>query len=340
MAFRLLALAETLGVDYVGDAETLVDHVAPLEEAGAGALSFLANKKYKKHLVETRASVVVLRPEWLPACPVAALVSDNPYLVYARAASLLYPQGKVAGGIHASAVVADDVWVPGSVVIGPTAVIESGVELGEDVVIGPGSVVGSGSRIGRGSRLMANVTLCSGVVLGERVLVQPGAVIGGDGFGFANDQGTWVKVPQLGGVVIGNDVEIGANTCIDRGSLRDTLISDGVKLDNLIMIAHNVEVGDHTAIAACSGISGSTKIGRYCTLAGASGLVGHIELADHVHVTGMTMVTRSLKEAGVYSGNVPAEPNGKWLRNMVQLRKLDELVQRVKELESRLDDLS
>lgn len=340
MDWPLDALAEALGAEFVGDPATRVNHVAPLEDAGPGALSFLANKKYLRHLSATGAAVVVLQAQWRADCPCAALVSDNPYLLYARAAALLFPPQRPARGIHPSAVVAGDAQVAGSARIGPLVVIEAGAVLEEGVVIGPGCVVGAGCRIGRDSRLMAKVTLCHGVVLGERVLVQPGAVIGGDGFGFANDRGAWVKVPQLGGVVVGNDVEIGANTCIDRGSLRDTRIGDGVKLDNLIMIAHNVEVGEHSAIAACSGVSGSTKIGRYCTLAGATGLVGHIELADHVHVTGMTMVTHSLKEPGVYSGNVPAQPNAKWLRNMVQLRKLDELVQRVKALEGRLVDLS
>jgi UDP-3-O-[3-hydroxymyristoyl] glucosamine N-acyltransferase len=268
------------------------------------------------------------------------ILADNPYLVYARASGLLFPQPEVVAGIHPSAVVATDVVCPDTAYIGPMAVLAEGVVLGEGVFVGPGCVIGAGCRIGSQSRLEASVTLAEGVTLGERVRIHPGTVIGGDGFGFANDNGRWVKVPQLGSVEIGHDVEIGANTCIDRGSLRNTVIGDGVKLDNLIMIAHNVEVGAHTAMAANTGISGSTKIGRYCTLAGAVGLVGHIELADHVHVTGMTMVTRSLKEAGVYSGNVPAEPNRSWQRNMVHLRHLDELVKRVAELESRLEELS
>jgi UDP-3-O-[3-hydroxymyristoyl] glucosamine N-acyltransferase len=340
LAISLRELASTLAVTFSGDGDVRVDHVAPLEEAGEGALSFLANRRYRRFLANTAASVVVLREEWLPDCPTAALLTDNPYLLYARAASLLYPQAPPVGAIHPSAVVADDVHVPDSVRIGAVAVVEAGVHLAEGVSIGPGCVVSAGCHMGTDSCLVANVTLGPGVRLGERVLIQPGAVIGAEGFGFANDQGAWVKVPQLGSVVIGDDVEVGANTCIDRGALRDTLIKDGVKLDNLIMIAHNVEIGEHTAIAACSGVSGSTRIGRYCTLAGASGLVGHIELGDHVHVTGMTMVTRSLPEAGVYSGNVPAEPNKRWLRTMVQLRRLDELGKRVKELEQRLDELS
>jgi UDP-3-O-[3-hydroxymyristoyl] glucosamine N-acyltransferase len=340
VALSLHRLATLLGVGHQGDGATQVDHVAPLEDADAGALSFLANKKYRRDLATTRASVVVVRDEWKQDCPCACLVSENPYLTFARAAALLYPEAEPSAGVSPSAVVAEDVVLPASVSIGPQVVIESGVQIGEGVIIGPGSVIGRNCRIGADSRLVARVTLLHEVILGERVLIQPGAVLGADGFGFANDNDAWVKVPQLGRVIVGNDVEIGANTCIDRGSLRDTLIADGVKLDNLIQIAHNVEIGEHSAIAACCGIAGSTRIGRYCTIAGIAGVNGHIELADRVHITGMSMVTRSLLEPGVYSGNVPAEANRVWAKNMAHLRRLDQLVHRVKELESRLEDLS
>lgn len=340
MAMRLFELAEALGAEYRGDGELILDHVAPLEDAGPGALSFLANKAYRKHLAGTGASVVILRPEWASDCPCGALLADNPYLLYAKATSVLFPENVRSPGIHPSAVVSDPALLGDSVHIGPMAVIEEGVELGARVHIGPGCVVGRHCRIGADSRLLANVTLGHGVVMGERVLVKPGAVIGADGFGFASDNGRWVKVPQLGTVRIGNDVEIGANTCVDRGSARDTVIGDGVKLDNLIQVAHNVEIGEHTAAAAHVGIAGSTRIGRYCTLAGASAYAGHIELADHVHCTAMTGVTHSLSEPGVYSGGIPAEPNKKWLRNSVHFRHLDELVQRIKALEAMLDKKS
>lgn len=340
MALRLDALAEALGVDFVGDGSLILDRVAPLESAVPGALSFLANTAYRKHLRSTAASAVILRPEWVADCPCGVLVADNPYLLYAKAAGLLFPEPPVAAGVHPSAVVADGVDLAPTAHVGPMAVIEEGACVGAGAVIGPGCVIGRGCRIGADCRLQAHVTLGQGVTLGERVVVKPGAVIGADGFGFANDQGRWVKVPQLGSVRIGNDVEIGANTCIDRGTARDTVISDGVKLDNQIQVGHNVEIGDHTAAAAHVGISGSTRIGRYCTLAGASGYVGHIELADHVHCTGMAMVTRSLKEPGVYSSGIPAEPNRQWLRNSVHFRHLDELVQRIKGLEARLDNNS
>lgn len=335
-SISLQTLATRLGAEFHGDAGTLVDHLAPLENADSGALSFLANQRYHKHLPTTKASVVIIRPEWLADAPCAAITGSNPYLLYARAAALLYPEPSRQPGVHPSAVVAGDVELSPSVCVGPMAVIESGSELGEGVFIGPGVVIGRKCRIGRDSRLMANVTLGDGVILGERVRVLPGAVIGADGFGFANDQGRWVNVPQLGSVVIGDDVEVGANTCIDRGSLRDTRIADGVKIDNLVQVAHNVEINADSAIAALSGISGSTKLGRGCTMAGSSGLVGHIELADQVHVTGMTMVTHSLPQAGVYSGNVPATVNADWRRNMVQLRRLDSLTKRVRQLEKLL----
>ncbi|MBU0499613.1 MAG: UDP-3-O-(3-hydroxymyristoyl)glucosamine N-acyltransferase [Gammaproteobacteria bacterium] len=337
---QLSKLAEALGAEFTGDGDLILDQVAPLQDAGPGALSFLANKAYRKHLAGTGASAVVLKPEWVSDCPCGALLSDNPYLLYARAASLLFPEERSAVGVHPSAVVADTALLGNAVSIGPMAVIEEGVELGARVYIGPGCVIGRRCRVGADSRLLANVTLGHGVVMGERVLIKPGAVIGADGFGFANDDGRWVKVPQLGGVRIGNDVEIGANTCIDRGSARDTVIGDGVKLDNQIQIGHNAEIGEHTAAAAHVGISGSTRIGRYCTLAGASAYAGHIVLADHVHCTAMTGVTHSLSEPGVYSGGVPAEPNKKWLRNSVHFRHLDELVRRIKALEAKLDKKS
>jgi UDP-3-O-[3-hydroxymyristoyl] glucosamine N-acyltransferase len=333
----LQQLATALDVACVGDPATQVDRIAPLEDAEPASLSFLANSRYRRHLAETRASIVILREEWLPECPCAALLSPNPYLTFAHAAGLLYPQPARPAGVHPSAVVAADARLAESVRVGPLAVIESGARLGERVDIGPGCIIGANCQIGADCRLLPRVTLLAGVVLGERVLIQPGAVLGADGFGFANDAGSWVKVPQLGGVQLGNDVEIGANTCIDRGSLRDTRIHDGVKLDNLIQIAHNVELGEHSAIAACSGIAGSTRIGRHCTLGGATAVLGHLELADGVQVNAQSLVTRSLREPGSYSSSLPAQSNKAWLKNMAQLRRLEQLERRVKQLETRLE---
>lgn len=333
---KLQGLAARLGAEFRGDPKTEIDHLAPLEDADTGALSFLANRRYHKHLASTRASVVIIRPEWLADAPCAAIFGPNPYLLYARAASMLYPEQAHRPGVHPSAVVAEGVLVPDSVFVGPLVVIEAGTQLGEGVSIGPGVVIGSGCCIGRDTFLAANVTLGEGVILGERVRVLPGAVIGADGFGFAQEGSSWVRVPQLGTVVIGNDVEIGANSCIDRGSLRDTRIADGVKIDNLVQVAHNVEIGEDTAIAALSGIAGSTRIGQACTLAGASGVVGHLELSDQVHVTAKTLITHSLHQSGVYSGNVPGVENAAWRKSMAQLRRLDSLAKRVKALEKKL----
>jgi len=250
---------------------------------------------------------------------------------------LLHPEPAVVGGRHPSAVVADSARVDPSAWIGATAVVEEDAEIGPRVFVGPGSIVGAGCRIGADSRLVARVTLCTRTRVGKRVLLQPGAVIGREGFGFAKDGECWVRIPQLGGVRLGDDVEIGANTTVDRGALEDTLIADGVKLDNLIQIGHNCSIGEHTAMAACSGISGSTEIGRNCTLGGAVGMAGHLRIGDNVHFTGMAMVTRSFTEPGVYSSGIPAMPSVEWRRNVARFRHLDELARRLKGLEEKQD---
>lgn len=339
-SFALGELAARLGAELAGDGGCEITGLGTLEDGGAGDIAFLANPRYRRHLPETRVSAVLLREEDRSACRTGALVCKDPYLAYARVAALLYPEPTVAGGVHASAIVALGATVDPTAWIGPAAVIEEQARIGPRAFIGPGCIIGRGTVVGADCRLVARVTVCHDCVLGERCLVHPGAVIGSDGFGQANDGGRWVKVPQLGRVVIGDDVEVGANTTIDRGSLRDTVIGDGVRLDNLIQIAHNVEVGDHTAMAAFAGVSGSTRIGRHCTLAGASGLVGHISLADNVHVSGMTMVTHSLTEPGVYSGNVPAIPNREWRKNIARFNRLDEIARRVRALEAGLAAVS
>ena len=332
-AYRLADLAASTGARLVGDGAVTIRRVTTLEAAGAGDITFLANERYRQQLASTGASAVVLGPDHLVDCPTNALVADNPYLCYARVSALLHPPPQPVPGCHPSAVVAASARIDPTAEIGPAAVIGEDTEIGAAVVVGAGSVVQRGVRIGARTRLVARVTLCEGVILGERCLIHPGAVIGSDGFGLANDAGTWVKVPQLGGVTLGNDVEVGANTTIDRGSLRDTVIEDGAKLDNLIQIAHNVSVGAHTAIAACSGIAGSTTIGRHCTLAGNTGIAGHLEIGDGVHFSGMSLVTRSHPNPGSYSGNLPAMPTRAWRRVIGRIRHLDELFQRVKQLE-------
>lgn len=336
MAISLGELAARLDVPLRGDGDLSIEGVATLQNARPGCLSFLANPRYRQYLGTTRASAVVIAPEDEGTCPVAALISSNPYATYARAATLLYPAAPAQRGVHptasvdAGARVAEDAWV------GPMSVVEAGAVLEAGVQVGPGCVVGPGARVGEQSRLVANVTLCHGVRIGRRALIHPGAVIGSDGFGIANESGRWIKVPQVGSVVIGDDVEIGANTSIDRGAVEDTVLEDGVKLDNQIQVGHNVRIGAHTAIAGCVGIAGSARIGRHCAIGGGAGILGHLELADHVQVTAMSLVTRSITEPGVYSSGVPAQPGKTWNRNYARFRELDELARRVRALEKKL----
>jgi UDP-3-O-[3-hydroxymyristoyl] glucosamine N-acyltransferase len=332
--FRLADLATQVAAELRGDPDREIRGVATLEDAGTGDIAFLANHRYRSQLATTGASAVILQAADSAACPVDCLVTANPYLAYARIADLLFPTPGCVGGVHPSAVVAPGAQVHATAWVGPLCVIEEGADIGPGAYIGPGSLVGAGSRIGAGTRLVARVVVWNATVVGARCILHPGAVIGSDGFGNANDGGRWVKVPQLGRVVIGDDVEIGANTTVDRGSLRDTVIADGVRLDNLIQVGHNVTIGAHTAAAAFVGISGSTAIGSRCTLGGAAGFAGHLTIADDVHVTGMAMVTHSLHQPGVYSSGIPAIPSREWRRNVARFQHLDELTRRVKALEA------
>ncbi|MCF6355091.1 MAG: UDP-3-O-(3-hydroxymyristoyl)glucosamine N-acyltransferase [Candidatus Polarisedimenticolaceae bacterium] len=333
MAHRLGDIACQVGARLEGDADCIINSIAVLQDASPGSISFLSNRKYRKFLKTTRASAIILGQEFLDDCSANALVSDNPYLVFAKVARLMTALPAVEAGQHSSAIVAPSAQIDASARVGPGVVIEDNAVIGARVDIGAGCVIGAGCRIGDESRLVANVTLCHEVTIGRRVLIHPGAVIGSDGFGLANDEGVWVKVPQLGTVCIGDDVEIGANTTIDRGAIKDTVIGDGVKLDNQIQIAHNVEIGAHTAIAACVGIAGSTRIGSHCTLAGGVGVVGHLDIADHVHFSAQTLVTRSFTEAGHFSGNLPAVPTHAWRKSIARIRQLEETAQRIKTLE-------
>ncbi len=339
MIFRLGELAELVGAQLHGDADAEVSGVATLQDAAAGSISFLTNSKYRKYLKATAATAVILGERFLDECQVNALVCANPHLAYARISAHMQTVPKSQAGQHQTAWVSGSAVVDASAWIGPGAIIEDDANIGQGVHVGPGCVVAAGVTVGAKSQLIANVTLCHGVTLGERVLVHPGAVIGSDGFGLADDNGTWVKVPQIGSVIIGDDVEIGANTTIDRGALSDTIIGNGVKLDNQIQIAHNVEVGDNSAIAGCVGIAGSTRIGKNSTIGGAVSFVGHLEFADNVHFSAGTLVTRSFNEPGYYSGNLPAMPNREWRKTIAHTRHLDEMVQRLKELEKRLTTL-
>lgn len=334
--YTLGELAEQLGATLRGDAAQRVTGLATLQDAGPQQLSFLANAQYRKYLASTRAGAVLITPKDAEDYSGTALLVANPYLAYARISHLFETRPKAVGGIHPSAVVDPSAKIDPTASIGAQVVIEADVWIGADVVIGAQSFVGARSRVGAGGRLASRVTLCHDVCIGERVVIQPGAVIGGEGFGFANEKGNWEKIAQLGGVRIGDDVEIGANTTIDRGALSDTLIGNGVKLDNQIMIAHNVQIGENTAIAGCAGISGSTRIGRNCMLAGGVGLVGHIEICDNVFITGMTMVTRSITEPGSYSSGTAMQPAGEWRKSAARIRQLDEMARRLQQVEKRL----
>lgn len=335
MAIKLQELANRLGVELRGDGERYVQQVDTLERADDASLCFFGDRKYRAALSATHAAAVILAEPDVPLCPVAALVSANPYLTYARAARLLHPEPAVTGGRHPSAVVAQDAQVDPSAWIGAMAVVEAGAKIGPRVFVGPGSLVDSGCRIDEDSRLVARVTLCAGTRVGKRVLIQPGAVIGREGFGFAKDGERWVRIPQLGGVRLGDDVEIGANTTVDRGALEDTLIADGAKLDNLIQIGHNCQIGENTALAAGSRIAGSTRIGRNCAIAGAVAIAGHLTIGDDVQFTAMTLVTRSFTEPGRYSSGIPAMPSAQWRRSIARFRHLDEFARRLKDLEEK-----
>lgn len=337
MGISLASLAEQVGAElYRGDPECTIDSVATLQHATTGDISFLANKGYRKYLAQTQASAVILAAEYAQECPVAALVSDNPYAAYARAAALIAPRPPARQGIHPTACIEAECAVDETAWIGPHCIIESGAVIHAGVQLAGGCFIGAGSVIGAHSRIAANVVICHGVQLGERVNIHPGAVIGSDGFGLAQENGRWLNVPQLGSVRIGNDVEIGANTTVDRGALDDTVLEEGVRLDNQIQVAHNVHIGAHTAIAGCVGISGSARIGRHCMIGGGAGIVGHLEIADNVVITGMTMVTKSITRPGVYSSGVPAQDNESWNRNYARLRQLDRIARKVNALERQL----
>jgi UDP-3-O-[3-hydroxymyristoyl] glucosamine N-acyltransferase len=320
MSIALGELAVRFGCELRGDPDERIDHVAPLESAGPGSLSFLANPKLTPLLIATRASAVVLEPRSAESCPVGALIDRNPHATFARIATLLYPSPVPTPGVHPSAIVDASAEVHPSAEIGAQSVIGPGAVIGAHCLVGPACIIAAHARLGADGRLVARVTIERGVVIGERALIHPGAVIGSDGFGLARDSDGWVKVPQMGGVRIGNDVEIGANTTIDRGAMDDTVISDGVKLDNQIQIGHNVFIGMHTAIAGCTGVAGSTRIGARCMIGGHVGFAGHIEICDDVVITGKSAVPHSIKQPGIYSGVVGLEPVKTWHRIVARMK--------------------
>jgi len=329
----LSELAARVGATLDGDGTVRIARVATLDAAGPETIAFLANPKYRGKLAATSATAVIVAPEMAGATRLPKLVSANPYATYAKVAALLHPQAASAPGVHATAVIGEGARLPRSVTIGPHAAIGAGVTLGERVRIGPGCAIGAGTTVGDDTRLHARVTIYDGCVIGPRVVIHSGAVIGADGFGMAEEAGHWLKIPQVGRVVVGADVEIGANTTIDRGAIDDTVIEDDVKLDNQIQIGHNCRIGAHTVIAGCVGISGSVRIGRNCKIGGASMIAGHLSIADGTVLYGGTAVGSSIDKPGAYGSGMLPLPAAEWRRVALQLRKLRELAERVRTLE-------
>lgn len=339
MVWTLSALAEQVNGRLIGAADYPIKTVGTLQKAGSDAISFLANSKYRKFLKTTHAGAVIVSADDCDAAHGNVIVAEDPYVAYARIATLLYPAVKVAEpGIHPSAVVEPGTQIDPTAAIGALCFIGAGASVAANVQIGPGCIISPDVSIAENSILMARVTLCHGVRIGQRAMIHPGVVIGADGFGIAHDKTQWIKVAQVGGVEIGNDVDIGANTTIDRGAIEDTIIGNGVKLDNQIQIGHNVIIGEHTVIAGCVGIAGSTRIGSHCAIGGASAIAGHIEICDGVQLTGMSMVTKSISQSGTYSSGIPVEPTREWHKNVVRYRQMDKLQMRVKALEAQLPD--
>jgi len=336
---ELRDIVERLGGELIGDAAARIDSIDPLESARPGSISFLANPVYAKQLATTAATCVIVAPAFRDAAAArgAAIVTADPYLYLARLTQWWAVRTRPAlrRGIDPRAAVDPAARLGADVAVGPFAVIEAGAEIGAGATIGAHCVVEAGCRIGAATRLGPHVSVVAATALGARCIVHSGAVLGADGFGFAPDGGRWEKIEQLGRVVIGDDVEIGANTCIDRGALGDTVIADGVKIDNLVMIGHNVRIGEHTAIAGCVGIAGSAVIGAHCMLGGGSGVNGHVTIADHVVIGGATQVSRSIAKAGFYSGSFPFDDNASWEKNAATLRNLHALRERVRALEKK-----
>ncbi len=334
----LADLAERFGLRLHGDGGRSIDGVATLANAGARQPAFLSNGKYAAQLAATGAGAVILREEHLADCRVDALVAADPYVAYAKIAALFERLPAAASGIHPTAVVDAGATVAAGASVGPCCVVAAGAVIAEGAVLGPHCIVGEDCTVGAQSRLVARVTLVTRVRLGRRVLVHPGAVIGSDGFGLAFERDHWVKIPQLGGVRIGDDCEIGANTTIDRGALDDTVLEDDVRLDNQIQIAHNVHVGAHTAMAGCAAVAGSARIGRWCMIGGNAGVLGHLELADRVTITAKSLVTHSIREPGEYSSGTPLQDNRQWRKNAARFKHLDDFARRLTALEKDEND--
>jgi len=323
--WRLADLAKAIGAELLGDGEVRVSGVATLERADAHHLSFLSNPKYRAQLARTQAGAVIIAEADRDGTSVPRLIVRNPYASYAKAAQLLYPVKKPAPGIHITAVIDPEAVIADDCAIGPYTSVGAGSHLAAGVVLGAGVRIGQGVKVGMDSRLHDGVTIYDDCELGQRCIVHSGVVIGADGFGMAWSGSEWIKIPQIGRVIVGDDVEVGANTTIDRGALDDTVIEHGVKLDNLIQIAHNVRIGAHTVIAGCTGISGSTHIGKNCRIGGGVGIVGHVSICDETTISGFSLITKSITQPGVYTSSIPSQPHRTWMNTLAALRSLPEL---------------
>jgi UDP-3-O-[3-hydroxymyristoyl] glucosamine N-acyltransferase len=337
MAIKLSELAKKLQCDFVGE-DCLIENVADINRAEKGDLAFISNVKYQSSLSVTKASAVISKQEWLQGSTVSALISDDPRLVFAKAATLLNPVVAPSSGIAPSAIIAPDAVIADSATVDANAVIKAGAHIGEHSYIGSGSVIGENVSIGQHSYLNANVTVYANCIIGDECILHSGVVIGADGFGFVKDNDAYFKVPQLGRVRIANHVEIGANTSIDRGALQDTIIGEGVKLDNQIQIGHNVEIGEHTVISACTCIAGTVKIGKFCLFGGSVGVRDNIEITDNVMITGRTLVSASILKPGSYSSSTPMDETANWRRNAARFRTLDKMARKLNKLEKMLSE--
>lgn len=338
MSLSLEEIAERLGVELIGSGSMHIRQVAPLARALPDEIGFVAHAKYRQQLGDSKAGAVIVPPSLRDATDKPRLLAKDPYLCFARLAQILNPDAQPVAGIHETAVVLSR--LPETVSVGPLAFIAEGCEIGSGVIVGPGCVVEEGVSIGEGSLLRANVTVCKGTLIGARCILNPGCVVGSDGFGFARRaDGVWEKIPQIGRAVIGDNVEIGANTTIDRGALDDTIIESGVKLDNLIQVAHNCRIGENSAMAALAGMAGSSSLGKRVMVGGQAGIMGHISVADDVVVSARSFASKTVRERGILTSAIPAQPHSEWMRNAVHLKHLDEMAERIRILEKKMKDL-
>jgi len=338
--YKLKEIAKHLNAHLVGDGECEINNIASLEKAKTGEITFLTSKHYEQYLASTQASAVILKEEFAKQCPGNCLIMKDPYLGFAKTAQLFDDTPRPAQGIHPTVVMGKDCIIGENVSIGPYCAIGDYVSIGKNTIIGSNTSIGPETKIGENNLIYTNVSIYHRIVIGNHCIIQSNAVIGSDGFGITKDEyNNWIKIPQQGRVIIGNKVEIGANTTIDRGALEDTIIEEGVKIDNQVQIAHNVHIGAHTAIAGCVGIAGSVTIGKHCILAGSAGISGHVTLTDDVIIAAMTGVSKSITEPGIYSAGFPAQPHLTWGKQLARFKRLENLIKRVKNLEKKNDDI-